>query len=93
MNSSYPQWMEKFVFCSNWLYLLPLPTNQRIKPTTRTIKMIAVQKPALKIPSTNSQELSVIAITIAQSHIKEYCLMSSYFSLVMQKLCRYFFWG
>jgi len=53
--------------------------------------MIAVQKPALKIPSTNSQELSVIAIAIAQSHKKEYCLISSHFSIVMQKLCRYFF--
>src|SRR5436309_2655051 len=38
------------------IYLRPRPTSHKINPTTRTIRMIAVQKPALKIPPTTWQE-------------------------------------
>ena len=60
-------------------HLRLLPTNQRIKPTTKTIKIIAVQKPALKIPPITSHELTVIASAIIQSHNVEYCFMSLFF--------------
>lgn len=46
----------KNLFCRHNNYLRLLPTSQSIKPTTRTITIIAVQKPALKIPPTTWQD-------------------------------------
>jgi hypothetical protein len=67
--------MEKSCCWKNSNYFLPRPTNQRISPTTATTSRIPTQTPALNIPPITSQELSVIAIAIAQSHNKEYCFM------------------
>jgi hypothetical protein len=47
--------------------------------------MMAVQKPALKIPPTISQELSVVQIANAKSHKVEYCFMSPSFSGIVAK--------
>jgi hypothetical protein len=50
-------------------YLLNLDAIHTIRAITTTIRIIAVQKPALKIPSTNSQEVRVMESANAESNI------------------------
>lgn len=68
-------------------YLRPRLTNHSIKPTTNTTRIIAVQKPALKIPPITSQEDRVIAIANTNSQTVE-SFFIILFSTLMQKLCR-----
>jgi hypothetical protein len=42
------------------VYLLNLENIHKIRPITTTISIIAVQKPALKMPSTNSHEVRIV---------------------------------
>jgi hypothetical protein len=70
-------------------YLRPLPTSHKINPTTNTTNKIPTHTPALKIPPTTSQDEKVTAIANAKSPNKEYCFMSSLFTGLVQKLCRY----
>src|SRR6476469_2530645 len=60
-------------------HLRPRPTSHKINPTTSTITMMAVQKPALKISPITWHDLKVIAIANIQSPSKEYFFMSSFF--------------
>jgi len=57
-----------------------------MRATTITIKIIAVQKPALKIPPITSQELSVKTKAIADSHKDEYFFMITFFSSIAKAL-------
>ena len=52
-------------------YLLNLDAIHAIRAITTTIRIIAVQKPALKIPSTNSQEVRVIERAKAEINVTE----------------------
>ena len=52
-------------------YRRPLPTNQRISPTTNTTNKIPIHTPALKISPTTSQDDKLIAIANAKSPNKE----------------------
>ena len=71
------------------IYLLLRPTSQRMRATTSTIRIMAVQKPALKMPPTISQELSAIVDTITSNHKIVQCFIRSSFRELVQKLCRF----
>jgi hypothetical protein len=51
--------------------------------------MTPTQTPALKIPPITLQELTVIANPKMQSHKDAYFFMSSSFTSLIQKLCRF----
>ena len=61
------------------LYPLPLLISHKIRTTTITTRMIADQKPALKIPPITSQELKLTNIAIARIHMGIICFIARLF--------------